>query len=118
MTISQEDDGNQEGNPEPIMEAENENDDIKAKEDLEDEENEKDFVEDLLTKLMTAMEEINNLKKENEELKKKALVGDQDKQGRKLTLSSFKYKKGMKSLPSLRRNFIKTKESIMKKSYP
>ena len=43
MTTSQEDDGKQEGNPEPIMEAENKNDDIKAKEDLEDEENEKDF---------------------------------------------------------------------------
>ena len=41
MTISEEDDGNQEGNLEPITEAENENDDIKAKEDLEDEENEK-----------------------------------------------------------------------------
>ena len=43
MTISQEDDGNQEGNPEPIIEAENENDDIKAKADLEDEENKKYF---------------------------------------------------------------------------
>ena len=74
MTISQEDDGNLE----PIMEAEHENDDVKAKEDLEDEENEKDFVEELLTKLMTAMEEINNLKEENEELKKRALVGNQD----------------------------------------
>ena len=55
MTTSQEDDGNQEGNPEPIIEAENENDDIKAKEDLEDEENEKDFEEDLLTKLMVSI---------------------------------------------------------------
>ena len=43
MTTSQEDDGKQEGNPEPIMEDENKNDDIKAKEDLKDEENEKDF---------------------------------------------------------------------------
>ena len=40
MTISQEDDGNQEGNPKPITEAENENDDIKAKDDLEYDENE------------------------------------------------------------------------------
>ena len=39
ITISQEDDGNQEGNIEPIIEAENENDDIKAKEDLENKEN-------------------------------------------------------------------------------
>jgi len=36
MTISQEDDENQEGNPEPIIEAENENDDTKAKGYLED----------------------------------------------------------------------------------
>ena len=42
---------NQEGDPEPIIEAENENDDIKAKADLEDEENEKDFVEELLANL-------------------------------------------------------------------
>lgn len=38
MTTSQEDDGNQEGNPEPIKDAENKNDYIKAKEDLEEEE--------------------------------------------------------------------------------
>ena len=44
MTISQEDDGNQEGNPEPIIEAENKNDDIKTVADQKDEENEKDFV--------------------------------------------------------------------------
>ena len=43
MAISQEDDGNLEGNTEPTIEAENENDDIKAKVYLEDEENEKDF---------------------------------------------------------------------------
>ena len=36
MTISQEDDGNQEGNPEQVIKAKNENDDIKAKADLED----------------------------------------------------------------------------------
>ncbi len=76
MTTSQEDDGKQEGNPEPIIEAENENDDIKAKANLEDEGNEKDFVEDLLAQLTAAMEEIINLKKENKELKKKALAGD------------------------------------------
>ena len=86
MTISQEDDGNQEGNPEPIIEAENENDDIKAKADLEDEDNEKDFVEDLLAQFMAAMEEIDNLKKENEELKKIALAGDQDQTREKVDL--------------------------------
>ena len=40
MTTSQEDDGKQEGNPEPILEAEDKSDNIKAKEYLEDEENE------------------------------------------------------------------------------
>ena len=76
MTISQEYDGNLEGNPKPIIEAKYENDDIMAKVDLEDEENEKYFVEELLAQLMTAMEEINNLKKENEKLKKIAPVGE------------------------------------------
>ena len=41
MTIIQEDDGNLEGNPDTIIEAEHENDDIKATTNLEDEENEK-----------------------------------------------------------------------------
>ena len=63
MTINQEDDGNQEGNPEPIIEAENKNDDIKTVADQKDEENEKYFVEELLAQLMTVMEENNNLKK-------------------------------------------------------
>ena len=43
MTSSQEDDGNQEGNPKPIQEFENKNDDIKAKEDLEEEESKEDL---------------------------------------------------------------------------
>ena len=86
ITISQEDDGNLEGNPDPIIEAEHENDDIKSKIDLEDEDNEKDFVEELLTQLMTAMEEIKNLKKENEELKKTTLVGIQDQTRKKVDL--------------------------------
>ena len=51
MTIGQEDDGNLERNPEPIIEVEHENDDIMANADLEDEENEKDFVEELLAQL-------------------------------------------------------------------
>jgi len=86
MTTSQEDDGNQERNPELIIKAENENDDIKAKEDLEYEENEKHFEEDLLTKLMATMEEIISLKKETKELNKKALVGDQDQTRKKVDL--------------------------------
>ena len=70
MISSQENDGKQEVNLEPIKE--DKSDDIKAKEDLEDEENEFFFEEYLLIKLMATMEEINNLKRENEELKKKA----------------------------------------------
>ena len=43
MISSQENDGNHEGNQEPIKEGEGKSDNIKAKEDLEDEENEEDF---------------------------------------------------------------------------
>jgi len=43
MISSQENEGKQEGNLEPIKEVEDKSDNIKAKEDLEDEENEKDF---------------------------------------------------------------------------
>ena len=86
MIYSQENDGKQEGNPEPIKEGEDKSDNIKAKEYLEDEENEKDFEEYLLTKLMDTMEEINNLKRENEELKKKVQVGDQDKTRKEVDL--------------------------------
>ena len=81
MTSSKKDDGKKKGNLEPIMEAKNKNDDIKAKEDLEEEESKEDLEEDLLTKLIDAMKEINNLKKENEELKRKAQYGVQDKEG-------------------------------------
>ena len=66
MTSNQEDDGKQEGNLEPIKKAENKSEDIKTKEDLEDEENE----EDLMEKLITSIEEISKLKKGNEELKR------------------------------------------------
>lgn len=45
MISSQENDGKQEENPELVKEADDKIDDIKAKEDLENEENEKDFVE-------------------------------------------------------------------------
>jgi len=76
MTSSQEDDGKQEGNPEPIKEDENKNDDIKAKEDLKEEESKEGFEEDLLTKIIASMEEINSLKKDNKELKKKAQDGE------------------------------------------
>lgn len=63
MISSQENDGKQKGNPEPIKEGEDKSDNIKAKEDLEDEENEKYFEEDLLSKLMAAMEEMRNLRR-------------------------------------------------------
>ena len=86
MISSWENDGKQEGNLDPIEEGEDKSNNIKAKEALEDEENEKDFEEDLLTKLMATMEEINNLKKENKELKKKAQVGDQDKTRKEVDL--------------------------------
>ena len=43
MISNQENDGKQEGNPKPIKEAKDKNDDIKAKEYLEDEHNEKYF---------------------------------------------------------------------------
>jgi len=86
MISCQENDGKQEENPRPVKEAEDKIDDIKAKEDLENEEIEKDFVEDLLTKVMAGMEEIINLKKENGELNKKALAGDQDQTRKKVDL--------------------------------
>lgn len=79
MISSKEKDGKQEGNPKPIKEGEYKSDNIKAKEDLEDEENDEYFEEGLLTKIMATMEEINSLEKKNEEPKKKAQVGDQDK---------------------------------------
>ena len=63
MTSSQEDDGKEKGNPKPIKEVENKNDDIKAKEYLEEEENKEAFEEDILNKIMASMEEINSLKK-------------------------------------------------------
>ena len=55
MTSSQEDDCVQEGNPKPIKEAKNKSEDIKTKEDLEDEENEEDFTKDLMEKLVAAL---------------------------------------------------------------
>ena len=79
MISSQEDDGKQEISPKSVKEVEGKRDENKAKEDLEDEENKEDFEEDLLNKLMASMEEINSLKRENEELKKKVQDGDQDK---------------------------------------
>lgn len=76
MFASQEDDRKQEGNPEPIKEVENKSEDIKAKEDLEDEENKDDFEEYLMAKLVAALEEISSLKKENEDLKKQLDTDD------------------------------------------
>lgn len=71
MTYIQEYDGKQEGNIEPIKEYENNNDDIKTKEDLEDENEEY-----LKEKIVLSLDEISSLKKENEELKKKSHDGD------------------------------------------
>ena len=109
MTISQEDDGTQEEYPKPIIEVESKNDDIKAKEYLEDEENEKDFVEDLLTQLMDAMEEILNLKKENEELKKKSLAIDQDQTRKKVDLVKLQVQERDEDLAKLKKEFHQSK---------
>ena len=84
----------EERNIEPIKEDENKNEDIKTKEDLEDEENE----EDLKAKLVASLEEISSLKRENEELKMVTMT--LTRQERKLTFSCFKYKKEMRSSPS------------------
>ena len=86
MISSQNDDGKQEISPKSIKEVEDKRDENKAKEDIEDEENKEDFEEDLLNKLMASMEEINRLKKENGELKKKAPVGDQNKTRKEVDL--------------------------------
>jgi len=110
MTISQENDGNLERNPEPIIEAEHENDDVKAKADLVDEENEKDFVEELLAQLMTAMEEINSLKKENEALKKIAPVGDQDQTRKKVDLIKLQVQERDEELAKLKKEYHKAKK--------
>ena len=94
MTISQEDDGNQVGNLEPI---------------IEDEENEKDFVEDLLAQLMAAMEEINNLKKEIQELKKITLAGDQDQTREKVDLIKLQVQERDEELAKLKKEFHQSK---------
>jgi len=83
---NQENDGKEEGNPEAIREAEDKINNIMAKNYLEDEENEEDFKEDILSKLMAARKDINNLKRENEELKKKAQVDDQEKTRKEVDL--------------------------------
>lgn len=102
MIYSQENDGKQEGNWEPIKEAEDKSDNIKAKQDLEDEDNEEDFEEYLLTKLMAATEEINNLKNENEELKNKVQVGDQDKTGKEVELDKLQLQEIDKDLNKIK----------------
>ena len=89
MISSQEDDEKQERSPESINKDEDKRDDNKAKEDLEDEENKEYFEEDLLNKLMSSMGEINCLKKENEELKKKAQDGNQDKKRKEVDFVKF-----------------------------
>ena len=109
MTSSQEDDGKQEGNPKPIKEVENKNDDIKDKEDLEEEENKEGFEEDLLNKLMASVEEINGLKKENEELKKKAQDGSQDKTRKEVDFVKIQVQEKYEELAKLKEEFHQNK---------
>ena len=109
MISSQENDGKQEDNPESIKEAEDKIDDIKAREDIENEENEKYFVEELLAQLMTVMEENNNLKKENEALKKIALVGDQDQTRKEVDLIKLQLQERDEELSKLKKEFHQSK---------
>jgi len=109
MTISQEDDGNLDRNPKPVKEAEHGNDDVKAEADLEDKENEKDFVEELLAQLMNAMEEIDNLEKENEEFKKTALVGNQDQTRKKVDLIKLQVQERDEELAKLKKEYHQSK---------
>jgi len=109
MISSQGNDGKQEGNPKPIKEAEDKSDNIKAKEDPENEENEVDFEEDLLTKLMVAIEEINNLKNKNEERKKKAQVGDQDKTRKEVDLVKLQVQETDEELAKIKEEFLQNK---------
>jgi len=96
-------------NPEPIKEGEDKSDNIKAKQDLDDEENEEYFEEDLFTKLMAAIEEINNLKNENEELKKKAQVGDQDKTRKEVDLVKLQVQERDEELAKIKEEFHQNK---------
>jgi len=82
---------------------------IKAKEDLEYEENKEDFEEYLLTKIMAFMEEINNLKKENEELKKKVQVGDQDKTRKEVDLVKLQVQERGEDLTKIKEEFHQNK---------
>jgi len=100
---------NQKGDPKPIIEAKNENEDIKAEADLEDEKNEKDFVEELLAQFMAAMEEINNLKKENEALKKIAPIGNQDQTRKKVDLIKLQVQERDEELAKLNKEFHQSK---------
>ena len=69
----------------------------------------KKFVEELLAQLTTAMEEINNLKKENEELKKIALVGDQDQTRKKVDLIKLQVQERDEELAKLKKKFHQRK---------
>ena len=72
-----------------------------------------------MEKFVATLEEISKLKKEmrSSRRKHKMVTMTLERQGRKLNYSRFKYKKEIRSSPSLRRNFIKTRKGIMKKSY-
>ena len=109
MISSQEDDGKQEIIPESFKEAEDKRDDNKAKEDLEDEENKEDFEEYLLNKLMASMEEVNSLKNENEELKKKAQDGNQDNTRKEVDFFKLQVQERDEELAKLKEEFHKNK---------
>jgi len=85
---------------------EDKNDDNKTKGNLVDED---DFEENLLTKLMAAMGEIINLKKENEELKKKVQVGDQDQTRKEVYLVKLQVQERDEELAKLKEEFHQNK---------
>jgi len=58
---------------------------------------------------MAAMEEINNLKKENEELKKKVQVGDQDKTRKEVDLVKLQVQERDEELAKIKEEFHQNK---------
>ena len=109
MISSQQDDGKLEISIDFVREVKDKRDDNKAKEDLEDEENKEDFEEDLLNKLMASMEEINSLKKENEELKKKVQYGNQDKTRKEIDFVKLQVQEIDEELSKIKEEFHQNK---------
>ena len=109
MISSQDDDEKQERSPESVNEDEDKGDDNKAKEDLEDKQNEENFKEYLLNKLMSSMEEISNLKKENEKLKKKVQYGNQDKTRKEVVFVKLQVQEMDEELTKLKKEFPQKK---------